>query len=43
MKKDEGKKRAINAKIVSPIEVYAQLLVSKNFTQNENSADFRKY
>ena len=38
--KDEGKKRAINAKIVPPIQASAQLLVSKNFTRNENFADF---
>ena len=41
--KDEGKKRAINAKIVPLLQVYAQLFDSKNFTRNENFADFRKY
>ena len=43
MKKDEGKKSAINAKIVPPFQVYAQLLALKNFTRNEYFADFRKY
>ena len=43
MKKDEGKARANNAKIVPPIQVYAQLLVSKSFTWNENVADIQKY